>query len=220
MTAILGNGIYTLPEAARLTKLKPSRLREWFHIKPNKNRKPVFKSDYNSVDGDRAISFLDLIDVFVAGQLREHRLSLQTLRRVYSTLRKRLDTAHPFARSELFTDGKQVFLRGIDDKGREELEEVLSRQRVFPKILLPFLKRVEYDEESSLAAKWHVSDKIVINPAVCFGKPIVEPVGISAEILAAEFEANKKDANLVAEWYGVHPSHVKAAVKFIRELAA
>jgi len=31
MGIILGHGIYSLPEAARLTRLRPSRVREWFH---------------------------------------------------------------------------------------------------------------------------------------------------------------------------------------------
>jgi hypothetical protein len=39
--------------------------------------------DYEPVGGDYALSFHDLIDLFVAGQLREHGVSLPRLRRVY-----------------------------------------------------------------------------------------------------------------------------------------
>jgi hypothetical protein len=75
---ILGNGIYGLPEAARLTGLKPGRVRESFQERlDTSERPPVFRSDYESIGGDRAISFHDLIDLFIAGQLREHGVSLQ-----------------------------------------------------------------------------------------------------------------------------------------------
>jgi uncharacterized protein (DUF433 family) len=172
------------------------------------------------VSGDRAISFHDLIEVFVAGQLRDRGVSLQSLRKVYHRLQKDLDTRHPFCRREVLSDGKRVFTLGLDEQGREEMIEVLTRQRVFAEILLPFLKRISYDEATKLAWRWFVADKVVIDPAICLGKPVVEPVGIATAILASAYEANDHDAERVAEWYGVHASHVLAAVDFERSLAA
>ena len=79
--SILGHGIYNLPEAGTLTRLKPRRVREWFIGRASDQaRRPVFRSDYPPVNGDRAISFHDLIELFVAGQLRERGVSLQSLR--------------------------------------------------------------------------------------------------------------------------------------------
>src|SRR5437868_1402762 len=98
MAHLLGHGIYTFSEAARLTGLRPSRIREWFR------RRPVFQSDYDPIDGDFAISFLDLVDVFVAGQLREHGVSMQTVRKVYKRMADDLKEIHPFCRKELMTD--------------------------------------------------------------------------------------------------------------------
>ena len=86
MTAILGRGVYSFAEAARLTGLPHVRVLEWFR------RKPVFNGDFSSVKGDFAISFYDLIDLYVAGQLREHGVSLQTVRKVYTKLQKALET--------------------------------------------------------------------------------------------------------------------------------
>jgi hypothetical protein len=41
MTTILNHGVYGFTEAARLTGLKRSRIREWFPIRPpEKDRKP------------------------------------------------------------------------------------------------------------------------------------------------------------------------------------
>ncbi len=98
--------------------------------------------------------------------------------------------------------------------------EVLSRQKVFVEILLPFLKRIDYDSASHLARKWLVTDQVVLDPMICFGKPVVEKVGIATAILAASYYANNQDAGVVADWYGVHSSHVLAAVEFERSMVA
>jgi uncharacterized protein (DUF433 family) len=221
MTIMLGHGVYGYREAALLTGLKRERVREWFRIRDvAADQPPVFRSDYPPVEGSRAISFLDLIDFFVAGQLREHGVSLQTLRRAYASLGKELDTRHPFCRSELLSDGKVVFTRGMDDPGGEELREVLTRQKVFPQIILPFLKKIDYDDASRLAQRWHISHLVVIDPRICFGKPIVEDFSVPTAILAAAYHANDRDADLVAGWYNVHADHVLAAVQFESKMAA
>ena len=218
---MIGNGIYTFGEAASLTGLSRVRVREWFLGRPSEScRQPIFQSDYDAVDGDHAISFLDLLDVFVAGQLRKHGVALQTLRCVYAQLRTDLETSHPFCRQELLSDGKHVFLRGLDERGREEIAEVLTRQKVFPTILLPFLKKIDYGKISKLAERWRIADRVVLDPALCFGKPIVEAAGLPTAILAAAYYANGKDEERVAGWYNIHSSHVLAAVSFESKLAA
>jgi uncharacterized protein (DUF433 family) len=160
------------------------------------------------------ISFHDLVDVFVGGQLREHGVSLQTLRRVYSQLQEQFGEKHAFCRRELLTDGKVVFTRGLDEAGREEIIEVLTRQRVFPQIILPFLKSIDYEHATQLARRWHIAEGILVDPTVCFGKPIVEDVGIATNVLASAYYANNENAELVADWFNVHQKHVLAAVQF------
>lgn len=218
---ILGRGIYSLSEAARLTQLKPSRVREWIIGRPTlASRKPVFHTDYRSIDATHAISFHDLIELFVAGQLRNHRVSLQSLRKVHAQLARELGTRHPFCRSELLTDGKRVFTLGLDEDHQQQMIEVLTHQRVFAKVLLPFLERIDYDQASSLALRWCITRGVLVDPTINLGKPVIEDIGISTAILASAYEANARNADLVAEWYKVHVRHVLAAVDFERSLAA
>jgi uncharacterized protein (DUF433 family) len=221
MSSVLGRGVYTVPQAAKLVGLSPNRVREWFRGRRSEpGRKPVFLSDYGPVDNFFAISFFDLIDVFVAGQLREHGVSLPTLRRVYSRLEHDLKTRHPFCRQELLTDGEQVFVRSLDRVGDEEIYEVLTKQKVFPKLILPFLRQIDYDRLTIMAARWRITDDVVVDPAICFGTPVVSEAGIPTYVLNAEYRANGKDAEVVAGWYGVRPAAVLAAVRFEDGLAA
>jgi uncharacterized protein (DUF433 family) len=141
------------------------------------------------------------------------------LRKVRGRLQKDLGTPHPFCRREVLSDGKRVFTLGLDPDGEREMIEVLTRQRVFVDVLLPFLKRIDYDSVTKLASKWSIADKVVVDPTICLGKPIVEEVGVRTTILANSYEANDRDAELVAEWYGLLPTHVLAAVDFERSLA-
>jgi uncharacterized protein (DUF433 family) len=214
----IGKGIYGFREAAAFTGLKLSRVREWFRQDENRKR-PFLAGDYERVGDNRAISFLDLIDVFVAGQLRDHGVTLQTLRKVYTRMSVDLGTPHPFSRAELLSNGKSVFTRNIDDAGKEELIEVLTRQRVFPEILKPFLQKVDYDQVTSLAVRWRIADGVIIDPEISFGRPCLQIKPIATAVLYAAYRANRDDRDAVARFFKISPTAVDAAVKFELNLA-
>src|SRR5262249_1337847 len=131
-----------------------------------------------------------------------------------------LGTRHPFCRREVLTQGGQVLTLGLEQEDEEEMIEVLTHRHVFPDVLLPFLLRIEYDPATEMAKRRRIADLVVIDPAISLGKPIVEGIGITTAVLAASYEANAQDADLVADWFRVHPKHVIAAVDFERTLAA
>jgi uncharacterized protein (DUF433 family) len=219
MIETIGHGVYTYSDAAKLTKLKESRIREWFRIRGERPN-PVFRSHYEAAEGERAISFLDLIDVFVAGKLREDDISLRTVRKVYKNLSERLGTDHPFSRKELLTDGKTVFTRSLSAKGQEEFHEALTGQGVFSVVIQPILRHIDYDDISKMALRWHIEKNIVLDPGICFGQPIVKDLAIPTRILFDAYSANENDERKVAAWYDIKPSQVIAAVKFESSLAA
>jgi len=217
---LIGHGSYSLKEAARLARLKPARVREWFTARPTTALGAVFESDFKDQTSQPLISFLDLIDVFIAGQLREQGIPLQRLRRVYKTLQQDYGVEHPFGRRELLTDGKKVFIAGLDSRGRKEVVDVLTRQKAFPRIILPFLRKLEYDKSSRLARRWKIHTGVVLNPEICFGKPIIEECGIPTYILAKAVSVNGNDVRAVASWYRVTPRQVRNAVAFESARAA
>ena len=98
--------------------------------------------------------------------------------------------------------------------------EVLKRQRVFPDVLLPFLTKIDYNRTSEMAIRWRIAESVVIDPTICFGKPIVAESGIATSVLAASYAANDQDADRVADWFHINPQHVLAAVDFERRLPA
>lgn len=215
----MGHGVYSFSEAGRLTGLSTQRVRSWFEDrnilgKPH-GRGRVFQSDYGS---EEIISFLDLIEVLVAGHMRELGISLVAVRRAYAALRCYLNTQHPFSHQGLLTDGRKLFIYlETESRRRCELIEIVSQQHAIPQVLMPYLERVDYDSVSCLARRWNIEESVVIDPGRGLGKPIVRESAMPTAVLAAAYHANGQDADRVADWYGVAPADVEAAVHFERQ---
>ena len=212
---MIGQGVYTVAEVSRLTEMHPSTVRTWLkHRSDDVGRGPVFQSDYQSVDDDYAVSFLDLIDVLIAGQFRvRHNVPMRIVRRAHTLLQKDLNTEHPFCHSDLYTDGKRIFLAAANRLGEERLSDVVSRQQFFLHIKEK-LEHIEYSKITKLARRWRIANGIVVDPSISMGKPTIQNTGVTTYVIANQYYANMKNAALVADLYEVNENDVVNAVKF------
>jgi len=212
---MIGTGVYTLAEVSRLTELHPSTVRTWFKYRSDSvGHVPVFHSDYQSVDGDYAVSFLDLIDVLIAGQFRgRHNVPMRIVRRAHELLQTELDTKHPFCHSDLYTDGKQIFLLAANRLNEDKLSDVISHQQFFLHIKEK-LEHLDYSEITSLARRWRIANGIIVDPSISMGKPTIENTGVTTFVIANQYFANMKNSALVADLYEVSENDVVNAVKF------
>ena len=217
----IGTGVYSGPEAARLTRLRTQRVREWFRGRDSQSRifKPVFQSDYPVLHEDFAISFLDLIELFIGGKLRDAGISLPKLRRNYNELRRDFGDL-PCCTRQIYVSEKQIFTRGLNDEDGKSVIEAITRQHYFEQIIRPFLEKIVYDDVTTRAARWNIAPFVMVDPAIRFGRPTVEGTGIATSTLSRAFHANWEDARYVASWFGVEENQVMAAVNFEGELAA
>jgi uncharacterized protein (DUF433 family) len=207
---MLGKGVYQLGEVTRYAGVPASTLRSWFKWRSDREGNgPIFKSDYEAVGRDFAVSFLDLIDAYVARFFRNAGVQPRLIRRAYQILGDELRTKHPFAHTDLCTDGSRI-IRKQAEKG---LTDVVSRQTWFAE-MRDWLKHIDYDPETRLAARWCISGGVVIDPAISFGKPVVCGTGITTFVLAQQYFANSENAGLVADLYGVAEDDVMNAVTF------
>lgn len=87
-----------------------------------------------------------------------------------------------------------------------------------PEVLSPYLKQIEYANDTQTAIRWNIADGIVLDPTRSFGKPIVASEGTTTYVLAQSYLANNQDQNLVADLFDVTPDAVLRAVDFEREL--
>ena len=215
---MIGMGVYTIAEVSRLTEVHPSTVRTWFKGRSDSTGQgPIFQSDYHSVDGDYAVSFLDLIDVLIAGQFRiRYNVPMRIVRIAHNLLQDELDTKHPFCHSDLHTDGKRIFRTAANKLGEEVLNDVVSRQQFFIHIKEK-LDHIDYNEVNKLASRWRISNGIVVDPLISMGKPTIENTGVTTYVITNQYYANNKNSGLVADLYEVSEESVLNAIKFERK---
>jgi len=208
-------GVYTLAEVAQYTGVNAKTLQAWFMPRPDgKGAGPVFQSDFARMKNDYAVSFLNLIEAYVASFFRKNHVKLADIRRTHTILKSMLGVDHPFAHADLSVGVGKIVL---EKAGNERFVEVISRQLTFPEFA-DGLRRLNYNIKTKLAEHWEIADGISVSPRVGFGKPVIEQTGVSTLIIANQYLANGKDAALVARLFRIPKDGVEKAFRFEERL--
>ena len=217
---LLGVGIYTVPEAARITKVRPARIRRWLRGYERSPR--VWAPELPEVEGVLALGFRDLIEVRFVDAFRNHGVSWKTLRLAAERAAEILKDTHPFSTRRFKTDGRKIFAELVSETGEELLLDLVKSQYGFRQVLGPYLyEGLEFDDSKG-AVRWYPlsgSRRVVIDPAVSFGQPIVHPEAVPTAILAKAVQV-EESLERVARWYEVDPRAVQDAVEYEELLAA
>jgi uncharacterized protein (DUF433 family) len=227
MTTLLGTGIYTIPEAARLTRVSHWRVRRWlqgydFSVKAGRHHSPaVWHGQLEAIERHLALGFLDVIEMrFVDAFLRAG-VSWKTLRRAHNRAQQFLNLSHPFCSSRFKVFGRQIILELPRDDAEPELWEIARDQRVFGGIVGSYLKDLEFGS-GELPQRWWPrgrSHPVALDPRRSFGQPIIFEAGIPTRALARSVSANGS-IEQVARWFEVSLSAVREAVAFEQSLVA
>jgi len=209
---LIGTGVYHLSEVARYTGVPNATLRSWF--KPRSDGRgagPIFESEYGPIGEDFAISFLNLIEVYVARFFKKEGVKPPIIRRAHEVLQADLHSDFPFAHADLSTDGVRIIRETKD----QDLIDAISKQHFFKQMKLT---RVHYSDVTRLATRWEIARGVLIDPQLNYGKPVVENSGVSTLVVARQYRANHKDAALVARLFRLTESSVLNAYQFERGL--
>lgn len=226
---LIGIGLYSFSEAAKLTGIESGRLRRWlrghaYRSKGAETRRisdPLWPSPLLGDDLD-ALSFGDLLEVRFVEAFRRHGVSLQTIRVAAQHARELFHTQYPFTNRRFQTDGRAVFAEAIRETGESEMMDLAKKQYVFEKVVRPSLySGIEFDADE-LARRWFPitnSKAIVLDPLIAFGKPIVTEAGVRTDILYEAFVV-EQDKQVVARLYEVPIAAVEHAIRFEQRQAA
>jgi uncharacterized protein (DUF433 family)/DNA-binding transcriptional MerR regulator len=222
----LGLGLYSIPEARRLTGIPAASLRRWlvgYTYRDGDHRHPlppVVDSSLEPIEGVHTLTFLDLLEARFIAAFRQHGISLQAIRLAASRGQELFDHSHPFSTRGFRTDGQTIFAEIADDAGDPVLLDLLKRQFAFREVLGPYLYAgIEFSENNE-PTLWRPVPKIraaVLDPRRQFGQPILEEEGVPTEVLARAFRT-EGSVQRVAQWFEVKASSVRAAVRFEEEL--
>jgi uncharacterized protein (DUF433 family) len=160
-------------------------------------------------------SFSDLVSLFVVRELRRKGVRASDIRTAEYYLRKKWKTDRPFVSDEIQTDGRRVFIEDEVIPGQIESAD-LEGQQVMREMVKDWLSYVHYHEGT--AAYWTPMKKILVDPRVQFGEPVIAGTRIPTSAVADIARlAGPEDA---ADQLGVDLSGARAAISFETKLAA
>jgi uncharacterized protein (DUF433 family) len=193
-----------------------------FKVKHGRHRSPaVWNSQLEPIDHAMALGFFDLLEIRAVDGFISAGVSWKDLRRIHAEARQWLGNPHPFCTNRFATDGHTIFMELREKNHGVTLWDMRDVQRVFEKIIRPFLRNVEFDREK-VPRRWWPRGKhrqVALDPRRNFGHPIIFKEGISTKILARSARANKS-VEEVARWFEIGPSSVREAIDFEQQMAA
>ena len=223
----IGVGIYAIPEAAWITGVSASRIRRWMrgykfrmgdkiHIS-----QPVWTPDLPNIDNTSALSFRDLIEIRFVDYFLKQGVSWNMLRKAAIFASEEVKSSHPFSTRKFKTDGKRIFSEMGEQHAGKKLLDLVIKQYALHAVVAPYLyEGLEFEGDEP--KRWFPlknSKRVIIDPAVAFGQPTINPEGVPTLVLARAFDA-EKDFDRVAHWYNVPRKSVQDAISYQQQRAA
>lgn len=223
---LLGVGLYSLQETARLLGATPASVRRWIggygytHGDSVRTVPPLWSMDLPTFDDQLVISFRDLIELRFVKAFISKGIGLKAVRNCMNYARQCVESDRPFSTGRFRTDGQTIFLESLETSGNAKLLDLKGKQYVFRQIVERSFKDLDLDGD--LVARWRPyrgKQTIVIDPQRAFGQPIAEATGVPTVVLAEAVMAEGSVAR-VAAIFEVEKSVVQDAVRFQEELMA
>jgi uncharacterized protein (DUF433 family) len=221
---LLNTGLYTVPEASRLTRISTGKIRRWikgYNFRTGRSIRhsdAVWRGEIKPLDNKISLSFRDLLELRFVDAFIRAGVSWRTMRRAHTKAQEELQTTHPFCSNRIATDGKNILMRQAEEDSDEALINLVTDQKEFSRIVETFLKELEFSGNDIIWWPLGKRPQIVLDPKRNFGQPTLTKSGVPAATLARSAKANSSQ-EIVARWYEVHPDEVRDAVEFEESLA-
>ncbi|MCB2100336.1 MAG: DUF433 domain-containing protein [Rhodobacterales bacterium] len=223
---LIGIGLYDVPEAARLTRVRAPKIRRWVrgynyaHDGQARHSEPLWRTVVPEFDGKVGLDFRDLTEIRVVGALRAAGIGLPTIRLAIERAREIVGDERPLSTETFRTDGKSIFLKLAGTSDDPVLLNLKSRQFGIQRLIEPSFKDLDF--ENSAAVRWWPAGRrkgIVIDPRRSFGQPIVADGGVPTSVLRDAVAAEGSVAN-AARYFDLPPAVVRGALAYEESLAA
>lgn len=217
---------YTVRQAAQYLLLPESTLHSWlvgkvYATKVGERRRaaPVIRP---AVARSPLLSFWNLVEAYVlAGIRRDHRVSLQKVRKALSYVERELDLKRPLIEQEFLTDGIHLF---VETYG-ELVNASQAGQVSMRKMLEESLRRVDRDPKGLAERLFPWSRvpseprQVEIDPRRAFGKLVIAGTGVPTEVIAERLRAGDSLKHLARD-YRLTTDQVEAALRWELGVAA
>lgn len=213
---------YGISEAAVYLRIPQATLRSWVVGRnyPVRGGRRRFEPLIRPAGGDaRLLSFFNLVEAHVLGAIRHvFRIDLPAVRNAIDFLEKRSQSEHPLADRPFLTDGNDLFIKEL---GRLVAVSA-SGQLAMREVLGAHLRRIDRDAKGVAASLYlftrggsRTADeprRVVIDPRVQFGRPVLAGTGIPTAVIAERFKAGESIEELVTD-YGRSAADIQEALR-------
>lgn len=213
-SGLYGRGIYTVGDAARLTRIPQGSIRRWLWTSPLWSPQSPVSADFTS------LGFSDLMEIRFVHAFRQQGVSLQHIRQALQKAQELFDLDYPLSTLRFKTDGSKIFADILPDGTKERwLIEMPTGQHAFDFILKGLYEGLEWSASGRVLVWRPRNNNVVIDPKRSFGEPIVETEGVPTDVIYRSYLA-EQSVSIVAKSYDINPDSVKEAVEFETSLAA
>jgi len=223
--SLLEEPAYRISEAAAYLGISPTTLQSWTrgkkHGAARRVAQPIIKLASTSPP---LLSFINLLEAHMVCAFRRKRIPFQKVRKALAYLNEKMPSPHPLVDHNFLTNGAldlviQYLSSWIDVTGQQGQVGLLPLVRMYferierdskglPLKLYPFLRR---GRRSDLSGEG--SSRILIDPRISFGRPVLVGTGVPVEEIADRFQAGETTRDLATE-YGVAPEEIEEAIRF------
>ena len=219
--ALIGIGLYTVAEAARLVQVRPSRISRWLrgHDVEGRSYEPLWRPQVDLGDDGIFLGFRDLQEVRVVKAFIAKGLSPQRVRRAIMLAGELVDDERPLSTKRFRTDGRSIFLQVVEEDGQTRLTDLFRQQFAFREMLEQSLSNIEYDDAGAPSLWWPLgrAGSVIMDPARSFGQPIEAETSVPTATLAAAARAEGSAENAARAW-SVPLRAVRRAVEFEQQM--
>jgi uncharacterized protein (DUF433 family) len=225
--SLLGIGLYTVPEAARLTGIAQARLRRWLRGYNHGRGEavitsaPVWHRQLPEIDGTLGLGFLDLMESRFVDAFRKAAVPWPVIRVCAERARELVGVDHPFSSQRFRTDGRTIFAESVDRARELRLLDLAKSQFAFARVIGQSLYAgIEFSNRDMPARWWPLGrhTAVVLDPARNFGQPTISAEGIPTAVVADMVAAEGSVAK-VAQLFRIPQQSVRAALRFEEQIA-
>jgi uncharacterized protein (DUF433 family) len=213
---------YGIAESAHYLGISKSTLHSWLYGRPYPTRSGVFKRTTpvihpaDPVNG--LLSFYNLVEAHVLlFQRQVYGIELPAVRAAVEHVRKNLGLERPLIHQVFYTDGRHLFINELEK--RVIVNASKRGQLGIWQILNLYVQRIEWDRGGLAARLFPVrasqmnGPRVVIDPKLSFGRPVLVGTGITASVLWHRRRLGE-NIDAISKDYGLDRGAVEEAISY------
>jgi uncharacterized protein (DUF433 family) len=215
---------YGISESAHYLGISESTLRSWLFGRPYPTRSGIVRRTTPIIEPadkkNEILSFYNLVEAhMLLFQRQVYGIKLPAVRTAVEHVKKTLGLERPLIHQVFYTDGRDLFVKELE--GRVIVNASRRGQLGIWQILNMYVQRIDWDKDGLAAKLFPVrasqtnGPRIVIDPKISFGRPVLLGTGITASVLWHRKRLGE-GIDEISKDYGIDRSAVEEAISYYK----